>query len=176
MSIFSSLLGWGKENISRVSPEIDLNSFSVDNSTLNQPVSSDDKFYEYFLRQEVLNLPKEGLEIGVKDKVLDYVVITLESFKGKLLFNGANLELTSKPFPEAIESLFGEPYWTDNSDGEKILFYEYNHGLIELQFEFSDGEHLSHITFMKNGVLSAAEQRRLYHVHKPWPPEDDQDK
>ena len=58
---------------------------------------------------------------------------------------------------------------TDRSDGEVILFYEYQQGTVELQFEFGAGRALSFITLAMHGVLSTEEQRKAYGVTKPWP-------
>ncbi len=94
----------------------------------------------------------------------------LKAFSGKFTKSGTALDLNTKTTEAMIVELFGEPYWTDRSDGEVIMFYEYLHGTVELQFEFSDGRALSFITLSRSGVLSIEEQRKLYKVNKPWPP------
>lgn len=172
MTIFSLLFGCGKSDVKSLTPIVDLKLFSVDYSILNKPISSSDKFYAYFKTKDVLNLSKDGIEIGTKNDVLDYAFITLNSFKGRFLLKGNELQLTQKNHPESIVKIFGEPYWIDRSDGEVILFYEYKKGIIELQFEFYDSIHLSHITCMINGVLSSEKDRKSYNVNKPWPPDE----
>ena len=69
-----------------------------------------------------------------------------------------------------MQSIFGQPYWVDQDLDEVILFYEYQDGDVELQFEFPGRVHLGFITLSAHGVLSNAEQRKAYKVTKPWPP------
>ena len=82
-----------------------------------------------------------------------------------------SLLLSNTTNRKEIITIFGEPYWTDIDDSEIILFYEYQEGTTELQFEFPDGEHLEFITLIKGGILSKQAQRESYGVTKPWPPE-----
>lgn len=171
MGIFSFFFGRTKEKVIVLMPKVDLELFTVDNSILNQPVSSADSFYNYFDNHDVLNSPKYGIEIGAKEGRLDYVFITLTFFKGDILLGGSPLKLTKENSPDDIERVFGEPYWIDTLDDEIIMFYEYRKGSVELQFEFSDSRHLSHITLMMNGILSKEKQREAYKVTKAWPPE-----
>lgn len=173
MGIRSLLFGCRKTDVKSLTPIIDLKMFSVDHSILNEPIPSSDKFYTFLKTYDVLSLPKDGIEIGTKNNVLDYVFITIDSFKGKFQYDKNELQLTAKNNPKSIIGKFGEPYWIDRSDNEIILFYEYKKGMIELQFEFTDTIHLSQITLMMNGVLSSEEQRKSYKVTKQWPPSED---
>jgi hypothetical protein len=175
MGILSSLFGCTKNNVKTLSPDIDLKLFAIDNSILNEPVSPMDSFYTFFKKHDILNLPKCGIEIGIREDRLDYVFITISLFKGCFLFNGTELKITEDNTPDDIKKIFGEPYWIDALDNEVILFYEYEDGSIELQFEFSDSMHLSHITFMMNGVLSDKKQRESYKITKQWPPDGQPD-
>jgi hypothetical protein len=86
--------------------------------------------------------------------------------------SGYEITLTPANSPDDITKIFGDPYWIDTSDDEVIMFYEYQKGIVELQFEFSDARHLSHITFMMNGVLAEEKHRGAYKIPKQWPPED----
>ncbi|MBF0227769.1 MAG: hypothetical protein HQK76_20160 [Desulfobacterales bacterium] len=180
MGIISKLLGMKSkeelktmqliEDLRPLKPKIDLEVFSINNSILNKAISSSESFFIYFNINEVLDIPEDGIEIGLKDNLLDYVYINLESFKGEFCLNGDKLILNVKNSPQDIIDVFGEPYWTDRSDDEIILFYEYKKGFIELQFEFSDSIQLSYITLMCNGILSTQDQREAYNVSKQWPP------
>jgi len=170
MGILSSIFGRSNEKVNALMPKVDLKLFQIDHSVLDQPVSSEDSFYDSFDKHDVLDLPKYGIEIGTEEGRLDYVFITLEFFKGDFLLGGSSLKLSIENTPDDIERIFGEPYWIDTLDEEIIMFYEYQKGSIELQFEFSDSIHLSHITLMMNGILSKEEQREAYKVTKEWPP------
>lgn len=115
-------------------------------------------------------MPKQGWELGLAGGVLDYAVVSFPLFDGMLVRNGASLALSSRTTPAEVEAWFGEPYWRDAMDEELILFFEFNRGAIELQFEFPDRRSLAVVSLMRNGVLSDAEQRRRYGVAKSWPP------
>lgn len=110
-----------------------------------------------------------GIEMGTEQGVLDYVFITVPVFKGSFLLNQAPLTLSPYMTERDILRIFGEPYWTDRSDGETLLFYEYRQGHVELQFEFPTAEGLGIITLMRNGILSVAAQREAYKVTRAWP-------
>lgn len=171
MGILSSIFGRTKENEIDLMPKVDLKLFTIDNSVLNQPVSSKDIFYEFIEKHDEINSSNCGIEIGATKGRLDYAFITLSKFKGIFLLEGSSLKLSQENSPDDIERLFGVPYWVDNLDDEIIMFYEYQKGAVELQFEFSDSKHLSHITLMMNGILSKQNQREAYKVTKAWPPE-----
>lgn len=150
--------------------EIDLGWFQLDGVSLGEVPSS-------ILPDKVINSPSgvfepvgQGIEIGTEQGVFDYAFITVADFTGTLLRNGRPLTLLPQMTERDILTIFGEPYWTDRSESETLLFYEYLQGQVELQFEFPDGLGLSAVTLMRNGVLSEAEQRKFYGVTKPWPP------
>jgi hypothetical protein len=115
-------------------------------------------------------LDQQGVEIESDDQNLNSLFITLGDYQGEFFCSGNAVSITPNTSPTEIEKTFGEPYWRDSSDGELILFYEYQAGEIELQFEFPDSKSLGYITIAKDGVLSEAEQRQSYGVDKPWPP------
>lgn len=119
---------------------------------------------------DVLKLEQEGVELGTADGKFDYLSLQLARFHGNFRANGEPVALTTATTPAEIKTTFGEPYWTDRDDDEVILFYEYEAGAIELQFEFPGKQHLGVITLMRNGVLSTPEQRAAHRVTKPWPP------
>lgn len=137
--------------------QVDIATFSFDGVTLGDVDSG-------MLAQH------EGVELEVTDKELESIVVTLEDFEGEFLKSGKEVSLTSSTTPAEIEELLGEPYWRDVDDDELILFYEYQSGGIEVQFEFPDSTALAYITIARNGVLSDPEQRSAYGVDKPWPP------
>lgn len=171
MSLLILTLSCKENQMNNYTFNIDLEKFSVNNSILNTPVSRLDIFYNQLQNSDVYDPSNKGIEIGTGENVLDYAFITLDKFKGTFEFKGKALEISTSTKKEHIISNFGNPYWIDTSDNEMIMFYEYKKGQIELQFEFSDGENLSHITFMRNGVLSKIEQRKSYGVTKEWPPQ-----
>lgn len=113
-----------------------------------------------------------GVEVGTSNGRFDSIFLTIERFPGRFAKAGVPLDLGTKTTVVEIIALFGEPFWIDRSDGEAILFYEYENGGIELQFEFGDGKTLSHLTLACNGVLSTREQREAYGVTRSWPFKD----
>jgi hypothetical protein len=124
-------------------------------------------------RDNLLAIKSEGFEIGTKDRLLDYYFITIKSFKGAYSYKGKRLMLDATTTPEKVQQLIGTPYWIDRSDGEIIMFYEFNRGTIELQFEFPDQKSLGYITLTRNGVLSDPKERQdCYRVTAPWPPKE----
>lgn len=150
--------------------EIDLGSFQLNGVSLGEVPSA-------VLPEKVINSPSgvfepagQGIEIGTEQGLFDYAFITLADFTGTLLRNGRPLTLLPQMTERDIVSIFGDPYWTDRSDGETLMFYEYLQGQVELQFEFPDALGLAFVTLMRKGVLSEAEQRKSYGVTKPWPP------
>ena len=149
---------------------IDLATFSCGQSRLGAAVSANDYFSNALRTKDTFVDERNGVELGTARDVLDSVFVTLKSFSGKFTKAGKAIDLNARTTEAQILALFGEPYWTDRSDGEVIMFYEYERGTTELQFEFTDGRALSFITLSRNGVLSTEEQRKHYKVTKPWPP------
>jgi hypothetical protein len=148
---------------------IDLGRFSCGHTQLGTKPDPRDPFAPLFQTQDTIN-PSAGLEIGVRNGVLDYVFITLAQSGAHFLRLGSPLQLSTQTAMADVQSLFGEPYWVDQDSDEVILFYEYQNGDVELQFEFPGRVHLGFITLATHGVLSNAEQRKAYKVAKPWPP------
>lgn len=150
--------------------EVDLKTFRIGDSKLGQTPSKMDVFTHFLSETDMFKAEKQGYEVGTKDGLLEYLFVTLDGFHGAFLLDGDPLDIKPTTTEADIHAKFGEPYWIDRDDGETILFYEYERGEIELQFEFSDDGSLYCITMMQNGVLSNEEQRKSYGVYKSWPP------
>lgn len=149
---------------------IDLGTFQIGSTSLDAPPSSSDPFHSQLTKADSFKPKGQGIELGTDNGRLDHVWIDLKDFQGSFSRNGQPLKIGRNTSEQAILTFFGEPYWTDRSDGEVILFYEYKGGAVELQFEFPDGRNLGFITLLRNGVLSDPESRKSYDVDKPWPP------
>jgi hypothetical protein len=171
MGLFSTLFG-SKPEIPEValSLDVDLGSFKSGQTALGERPKPSDPYTEYIDASGLGSFEKSGIEISVENGVLDCVFITLVNFSGRFLRNGSEILISTRTTTEEIISQFGEPYWRDTDEDETILFYEYQNGHVELQFEFSDKRHLSAITLSRDGVLSKADQRKAYRVTKNWPP------
>jgi hypothetical protein len=149
---------------------IDLGLFSCGHTQLGNKPDSRDPFALLFQTQDTIKDPSSGLEIGVKDGVLDSVFITLTQSSAHFFRSGSPIQLSTQTTIGEVESLFGPPYWVDQDPDEIILFYEFRNGDVELQFEFPGRVHLGFITLAAHGILSKEEQRTAYKVSKPWPP------
>jgi hypothetical protein len=159
-----------KKSTAPIDLEIDLGWFRLNGVSLGEVPTS-------IVSEEVINsasgvfeLVGQGIEIGTEHGVFDHAFITVADFTGTLSLKDSPLTLSPHMTERDILAIFGEPYWTDRTEGETLLFYEYLLGQVELQFEFPDAQGLTFVTFMRNGVLSVAEQRAAYGVTKPWPP------
>lgn len=152
--------------------DIDLGLFSCGHTKIGARPDPRDPFADVSQKRETINDPFSGLEIGVKSGVLDYVFITLAQSDSHFFRSGSPLQLSTRTTISDVQSIFGEPYWMDEDSDEVILFYEYENGALELQFEFPGKAHLGSITLAVHGVLSKAEQRNAYKVTKPWPPKN----
>lgn len=113
---------------------------------------------------------KSEIEITRDGHVLTSFVVERATYGGKVLCFEHPLAWEDIAAPEDVIQRFGEPYWRDEDGGEVILFYEYQDGEVELQFEFSNPTEISVITLARPGVLADAKQRAAYGVTKPWPP------
>jgi len=155
-----TLLGFSspKKNIDKEF-KIDLERLTLGSSKIGEILNDSD-----LLKGEELNV-----EIGKKNGVFDYFYLVVKDYGGAFTQNGKAIFENESITPELVKILFKEPYHEDKSDGEIILFYIYEKGTTELQFEFSDSKTLSHITLLKNGILSDPEQRKSYGVTKPYP-------
>jgi hypothetical protein len=171
MGLMSTLLGRKP-----VKPEvplslpIDLGTFRYSQTTLGTRPEPGEPYAAHFDSSGTATFTKSGIELGVENGVLDYAFIILANFAGGFLRNGSKISISGHTTPEQVVSAFGEPYWTDTKDEEMILFYEYQNGRVELQFEFPDRRQLGFITLMRDGVLSTPEDRKAYGVTKEWPP------
>jgi hypothetical protein len=171
-SFFSSLLAQDhpKEQAPVAAIVVDLKEFKIGSTPLGSLVAPTDPFHAALRKADEFKPPGQGLDVGTKDGVLDYGFFDLDAFNGSFTRSGEPVKLGNATTEAEVLSAFGEPYWIDRSDGEVILFYVYEAGTIELQFEFPDGKTLGCITLARNGVLSEADQREAYGVTKPWPP------
>ena len=149
---------------------IDLGLFSCGHTQLGTKPDARDPFALLFQTQDTINEQSSGLEMGVKDGVLDYAFITLAQSGAHFFRLGSPLPLTTRTTVAEVQSVFGQPYWVDQDPDEVILFYEYQDGDVELQFEFPGRVYLGFITLAAHGILSNPEQRKAYRVTKPWPP------
>lgn len=149
---------------------IDLSTFRIGGTPLGKEAWDGDFFSQALAKEAILANESAGYELAAEDGSLISAFITLARFQGSFIIKDQLTAITQKTNKEEILSLFGEPYWTDLDDDEIILFYEYQEGSIELQFEFLNGQELTYITLIKNGVLSDPTQRKSYGVTKPWPP------
>jgi hypothetical protein len=173
LSFFSSSKGQDKPHDHQppAAITVDLKEFKIASTALGSPIAPADPFHAALQKAEVFQPAGQGLEVVTKNELLDYGFFEIGSFKGSFTRSGEPIKIGKDTTEKDIVEAFGEPYWIDRSDGEAILFYEYQRGTIELQFEFSDGKALSAITLSMNGVLSEADQRKAYGVTKPWPPQ-----
>jgi hypothetical protein len=149
---------------------IDLGSFKCGQTPLGARPDASESYADYFGSDEIARFDKSGVELGTKQGILDYAFITLANFAGGFARNGSKLSISAQTTPEEIISEFGEPYWTDTADKEMILFYEFQNGRVELQFEFPDRHKLGFVTLLRDGILSKSDQRKAYRVTKEWPP------
>lgn len=171
MGLLAFLFGCSQPDRPAPRVSVDLLRFSIAGSEVGKPISADSPFARELAAAKVYAPQGKGLEVGAKGDALEYVVIKLDEFNGRFAADGAPLSLDATTTELDIRRRFGEPYWVDRADGEVIVFYEYRGGDIEVQYEFPDGVKLGYITISRSGVLSDAEQRRLYGVDKPWPPQ-----
>lgn len=150
---------------------VDLLRFSIAGSEVGKPISADSPFARELAADKVYAPQGKGLELGANGNSLEYAVIRLDEFNGTFAADGNPLSLDTTTTELEVRQRFGDPYWVNREDGEVILFYEYQGGDVEVQYEFPDGVKLGYITISRAGVLSDAEQRKLYGVDKPWPPQ-----
>lgn len=172
MGLLSTLFG-SKPAMPEVplSLQVDLGSFKYGHTALSARPDASELQAAYFDSDGVARFNNSGVELDAKQGVLSCVFITLANFSGSFARNGSKISISAKTTPEEIISMFGEPYWTDTADEEMILFYEFQNGRVELQFEFPDRQRLGFITLCRDGVLSELDQRKAYGVTKEWPPE-----
>jgi len=149
---------------------VDLAGFTCGGSRLGEPVNRADYFADALRKRDVFKDETNGIEVGTAKGVFDYLFVEMGRFQGQFSRGGSALVINVNTTEGDVLSLFGQPYWTDRSDGEVIMFYEYQRGDVELQFEFPSGDGLGFITLARNGVLSTEDQRIACGVTKPWPP------
>lgn len=161
----SKMLGRELKNL-----RIDFGNFTCEQVKLGESLKNTMPFSQLLKEFEELQDEASGIEIGLKKYNLDSIVLDMEKSNAKFFKSGVPISLTNRSTIANIKSIFGSPYWVDEDFGEVILFYEFEKGQIELQFEFPKKKPLSYITFMCDGILSKEEQRKSYGVTKPWPP------
>lgn len=173
MSLFAEILSLFRPQTKYLA--IDLRTFECGHTRLGFPPDDRDFFAQRLRKSDVCNLVAEGFEVGTKDGCLDSLFISLLWFRGTFLYRGARVPLSPlTTTPDQIQRHFGTPYWIDSDDDEIILFYEFDDGRVELQFEFPGKKRLRYITLMRDGVLSIEAQRKAYRVTRPWPPGADE--
>lgn len=150
--------------------KIDLGLFTCGAAKLGDSLKNIEPFAQYLKDYETLNDETSGIEIGLKKGKFDYIFITMAKSNAKFYKSGTPIQILNPTTIADIKSIFGSPCWVDDDEGDVILFYEYDKGNVELQFEFPKNMPLSHITLMQNGVLSTEVQRKSYGVTIPWPP------
>ena len=161
----------GKENQGM---NLDLLRFTLDGNRLGEAISPKSQFFEPLKNADYLEDHRAGIEISTNDNVLDYVEIAIDKFDGSFSTNDSPVALELFDTPSKVKNIFGAPYWEDlDEDGELLLFYVYDNGQYEVQYEFGNGTDLSYIGLYKDGVLSDEQQRSYYGVDKPWPPSSD---
>lgn len=170
MSFFESLFGRKTTSFQTASVVLDISAFSCGHSRLDENVSAADFFSEELLSKGMFKDEEGGFELGAADGKLDYIYIEVARFPGSFTSRGKMSGIGVGTTEADVIELMGEPYWTDRRDGEAIQFYVYGGGDVELQFEYSNGNNLSHLTLSRRGVLSDEKHRLAYGVTKPWPP------
>ncbi len=150
--------------------QIELGSFKCGQTVLGARPEQSECYANSFDPKGAAKFDDAGVELGAEDNVLISAFITLDNFTGSFSKNGSMISISTETTPDEIISQFGPPYWTDNTDEETILFYEFQKGRIELQFEFPDKRRLGFVTLSREGVLSKSDQRKAYGVSKEWPP------
>lgn len=149
---------------------LDLGRFRIGPHLLGEVPDAAD-LWGRLMHGDVVCRPEDtGIEVGLLGGKLNHAFVDLSEFTAGFLRDGEPLAIDSRSTETAVRELFGEPYWTDRSDGEVILFYEYRGGQVELQFEFPGGGGLGFITVSCRGVMSDASQRAAYGCDRPWPP------
>jgi hypothetical protein len=146
---------------------VDLTGFKCGKTKLGDALSPCE-FYSEFINDDVFRDEANGVEIGIKNKSLDYILLELERYPGKFSYKGNSVHFGKDTTISDVLSIFGEPYWHDDDSEESILFYE--DGIIELQFEFPGKTRLGFITIMVDPIMAKREQREAYGVTKDWPP------
>ena len=149
---------------------VDLKELSFNKTVIGTQLPESDPINEALSRSGLYKPDGEGIEVGVKNGLLDHVYITLNEFCGRINYTGT-VSLSNATVDKVL-NIFGEPYWTDKDEDETILFYEFNSGTIEVQFEFDSNDELLYILIANEGVLFQEDQRESYGVDKPWPPQN----
>ena len=90
------------------------------------------------------------------------------AFHGQFLLDGQAMPLNYATSEAEIVELFGPPYWRGEDADEAILFYEFRECEWQVEFALSGGLKCFSIS---TSILADEQQRSLYGVTKPWPPE-----
>jgi hypothetical protein len=150
--------------------EIDLKNFLVGTTRIGSELSSQDFFTPQLKQSGQYGFDEVGIFLSVKDGVLDSAQFDLPLFPGAFTFGETKLNLTNSTTETDLLDIFGEPYWIDRDEDETILFYEYQGGATEIQFEIPKSQGLAVIILVAGGILSDPQNRKGYGVTKPWPP------
>lgn len=121
-------------------------------------------YYSKGLLVEVTEGRISGFLLFWADEQLDQ----FEPFAGRCVHHGRVLMLNDETDEGEILSLWGKPYWRDESEDGFLLFYE--HDDVEWQVELSTEGQLNMIAVQSPPLLADPQQRQAYRVTNTWPP------
>jgi len=90
-----------------------------------------------------------------------------QPFGGRVVYDGRTIDLASVTLDQCAD-VFGEYFWLDSDEEESIVFYEFTD--YEWQIEFDANSSFKRFLVTNRPLLADEEQRKAYHVTKPWPP------
>jgi len=147
---------------------LNLDTYSLGKTKIGQPPHPEDSFNSAEPILWIKN-PEQGIELGVQHNSLEFVFLTIETYKSAITYNGTTTHLTPDITIAEFIKQFGEPYFYNKETKETILFYEPLPGLIEIQAEFTNGK-LAFLLITSEALLADEEQRKAFEINKPWPP------
>jgi len=137
---------------------------------------SETRWYDY---------PSKGLQLDVDSKGrLEGLVLALRGgvylgptkpervrqFAGRIRLNGrdwAPLELRGE---SDFIATWGEPYWRDEDEDEKLLFFEFDQCEVQVELTLEGVPQVLIVT--SEPLMADPAQRDSYGVTKPWPPSE----
>lgn len=105
----------------------------------------------------------KGFTIVLADEFKDF-----QPYQGKLLWHASRIRTADLQL-DRLQDVFGEWYWLDQDETELLAFYEYPS--YEMQIELTLSGAVKRIDVTREPLLAQADQRELYQVDQPWPPE-----
>lgn len=154
-----------------VPEKLNLDTYCLGHSRIGEAPSELDSFHTTDSVLWIKN-PEQGIELGIKDDVLEFVFISLESYKHSVIYQGKEYNLSRGTCLEDYIRDFGPPYFHSEEEHGSLLFYEPLSGKIEIQAEFIEDK-LAHLLLTSQSVMADDERRLSYGVTKPWPPDQD---